>query len=104
VEAARAGEQGRGFAVLASEVRSLAARSTTAAKEIKDLIQGSVKKVEDGSVPVAQSGQTFEQIVSAVKKVSDIIAEKQVDALLTTGASAPARKPASAPASHREAA
>ncbi len=75
VEAARAGEQGRGFAVVASEVRSLAGRSATAAKEIKDLIQDSVKKVEDGSVLVAQSGQTLEQIVSAVKKVSDIIAE-----------------------------
>jgi len=75
VEAARAGEQGRGFAVVASEVRNLAGRSATAAKEIKDLIQDSVKKVEDGSVLVAQSGQTLEQIVSSVKKVSDIIAE-----------------------------
>jgi len=75
VEAARAGEQGRGFAVVATEVRSLAGRSATAAKEIKDLIQDSVKKVEDGSVLVAQSGQTLEQIVSSVKKVSDIIAE-----------------------------
>jgi methyl-accepting chemotaxis protein len=75
VEAARAGEQGRGFAVVASEVRSLAGRSATAAKEIKDLIQDSVKKVEDGSVLVAQSGQTLEQIVASVKKVSDIIAE-----------------------------
>jgi methyl-accepting chemotaxis protein len=75
VEAARAGEQGRGFAVVASEVRSLAGRSATAAKEIKDLIQDSVKKVEDGSLLVAQSGQTLEQIVSSVKKVSDIIAE-----------------------------
>jgi methyl-accepting chemotaxis protein len=75
VEAARAGEQGRGFAVVASEVRSLAGRSATAAKEIKDLIQDSVKKVEDGSVLVTQSGQTLEQIVSSVKKVSDIVAE-----------------------------
>ena len=75
VEAARAGEQGRGFAVVASEVRSLAGRSATAAKEIKDLIQDSVKKVEDGSLLVAQSGQTLEQIVSSVKKVSDIVAE-----------------------------
>jgi methyl-accepting chemotaxis protein len=160
VEAARAGEQGRGFAVVASEVRSLAGRSATAAKEIKDLIQDSVKKVEDGSVLVAQSGQTLEQIVSAVKKVSDIIAEiaaasreqssgieqvnravmsmdemtqqnaalveeatasskgmadqaralneilsrYQVDALLTTGARAPLRQPASAPDSHVRAA
>ncbi|HTP38308.1 MAG TPA: methyl-accepting chemotaxis protein [Steroidobacteraceae bacterium] len=75
VEAARAGEQGRGFAVVASEVRNLAGRSATAAKEIKDLINDSVKKVDEGSSLVAQSGQTLEQIVSAVKKVSDIIAE-----------------------------
>src|SRR5262249_31750586 len=75
VEAARAGEQGRGFAVVATEVRSLAGRSATAAKEIKGLIQDSVKKVEDGSVLVTQSGQTLEQIVTSVKKVSDIVAE-----------------------------
>ena len=75
VEAARAGEQGRGFAVVASEVRSLAGRSATAAKEIKGLIQDSVKKVEEGSSLVTQSGQTLDQIVIAVKKVSDIIGE-----------------------------
>jgi methyl-accepting chemotaxis protein len=75
VEAARAGEQGRGFAVVASEVRSLAQRSATAAKEIKDLIQDSVKKVDEGSTLVTQSGQTLEHIVSSVKKVSDIVAE-----------------------------
>jgi len=75
VEAARAGEQGRGFAVVASEVRNLAGRSATAAKEIKDLIQDSVKKVEDGSHLVTQSGQTLDQIVHSVKKVSDIVAE-----------------------------
>jgi methyl-accepting chemotaxis protein len=75
VEAARAGEQGRGFAVVATEVRSLAGRSATAAKEIKGLIKDSVRKVEDGSALVTQSGQTLEQIVSSVKKVSDIIAE-----------------------------
>ena len=75
VEAARAGEQGRGFAVVATEVRSLAGRSATAAKEIKGLIQDSVRKVGDGSSLVTQSGQTLEQIVSSVKKVSDIIAE-----------------------------
>jgi len=75
VEAARAGEQGRGFAVVASEVRNLAGRSATAAKEIKDLIQDSVRKVEDGSLLVTQSGQTLEQIVVSVKKVSDIVAE-----------------------------
>jgi methyl-accepting chemotaxis protein len=75
VEAARAGEQGRGFAVVASEVRSLAGRSATAAKEIKELIQDSVRKVQDGSVLVTQSGQTLEHIVASVKKVSDIVAE-----------------------------
>ena len=75
VEAARAGEQGRGFAVVASEVRNLAGRSATAAKEIKGLIQDSVRKVEEGSVLVTQSGQTLEHIVTAVKKVSDIIGE-----------------------------
>ena len=75
VEAARAGEQGRGFAVVASEVRNLAGRSASAAKEIKDLIQDSVRKVSDGSRLVTQSGHTLEQIVSSVKKVSDIVAE-----------------------------
>jgi len=75
VEAARAGEQGRGFAVVASEVRNLAGRSATAAKEIKALIQDSVRKVDEGSNLVTQSGATLEQIVSAVKKVTDIVAE-----------------------------
>ncbi len=75
VEAARAGDQGRGFAVVASEVRNLASRSATAAKEIKALIQDSVRKVEEGSTLVTQSGQTLEQIMSSVKKVSDIIGE-----------------------------
>ena len=75
VEAARAGEQGRGFAVVASEVRNLAGRSATAAKEIKGLIQDSVRKVADGSARVTQSGRTLEEIVSSVKKVSDIVAE-----------------------------
>ncbi len=75
VEAARAGEQGRGFAVVASEVRNLAGRSATAAKEIKELIQDSVQRIEDGSSLVTQSGATLEHIVSAVKKVSDIVAE-----------------------------
>lgn len=75
VEAARAGEQGRGFAVVASEVRNLAGRSATAAKEIKALIQDSVGRVEEGSKLVDQSGQTLEEIVQAVKKVTDIVAE-----------------------------
>lgn len=75
VEAARAGEQGRGFAVVASEVRNLAQRSAEAAKEIKSLIKDSAEKVDDGSRLVGDSGQTLEEIVTAVKKVSDIIAE-----------------------------
>jgi len=75
VEAARAGEQGRGFAVVAGEVRNLAQRSAGAAKEIKSLIQDSVGKVDDGTRLVDQSGQTLNEIVAAVKKVSDIIAE-----------------------------
>ena len=75
VEAARAGDQGRGFAVVASEVRNLAGRSATAAKEIKDLIEDSVLKVEEGSKLVDESGRTLEEIVNSVKKVSDIIAE-----------------------------
>ena len=75
VEAARAGEQGRGFAVVASEVRNLAGRSATAAREIKSLIQDSVKKVADGSQLVTDSGQTLGEIVTSVKKVSDIVAE-----------------------------
>jgi methyl-accepting chemotaxis protein len=75
VEAARAGEQGRGFAVVASEVRNLAQRSAGAAKEIKDLIQDSVRKVEDGSKLVDQSGAALGEIVSSVKQVSDMIAE-----------------------------
>jgi len=75
VEAARAGEQGRGFAVVASEVRSLAGRSATAAKEIKALIQDSVSRVSEGSRLVDESGRTLEGIVTAVKKVTTIVAE-----------------------------
>jgi methyl-accepting chemotaxis protein len=75
VEAARAGEQGRGFAVVASEVRNLAQRSATAAKEIKGLIQDSVRKVETGSDLVNRSGQTLNEIVNSVKRVTDIVAE-----------------------------
>lgn len=78
VEAARAGEQGRGFAVVASEVRNLAQRSATAAKEINELINDSVKKVEQGSKLVAKSGETLSDIVGSVNKVSDIIAEISV--------------------------
>jgi PAS domain S-box-containing protein len=75
VEAARAGEHGRGFAVVAAEVRNLAQRSATAAKEIKGLINESIQRVTDGSDLVNQSGKTLEEIVNAVKRVSDIIAE-----------------------------
>jgi methyl-accepting chemotaxis protein len=75
VEAARAGEQGRGFAVVASEVRNLAQRSATAAKEIKGLIADSVAKVEEGTKLADKSGETLRDIVMAVTKVSDIIAE-----------------------------
>ena len=75
VEAARAGEQGRGFAVVATEVRNLAGRSATAAKQIKELIQDSVGKVKAGSELVNQSGAMLGEIVTGVKKVGDIIAE-----------------------------
>jgi aerotaxis receptor len=75
VEAARAGEQGRGFAVVAAEVRSLAQRSADAAKEIKTLIGASVDKVESGAKLVDNAGQTMDDIVSQVKRVSDLIAE-----------------------------
>jgi len=75
VEAARAGEQGRGFAVVATEVRNLASRSAEAAREIKELIQDSQKKVNSGTELVNQSGQTLELIVDDVKKVGDIVAE-----------------------------
>ncbi len=75
VEAARAGEQGRGFAVVATEVRSLALRSAGAAKEIKSLIQDSLRKVERGSELVNRSGETLTSIVGSVKKVTDIVSE-----------------------------
>ncbi len=75
VEAARAGEQGRGFAVVAGEVRNLAQRSAAAAKEIKQLIGDSVEKVEGGSKLVAQAGQTMEEIVTSIKRVTDIMSE-----------------------------
>jgi len=75
VEAARAGEQGRGFAVVAGEVRSLAQRSASAAKEIKELITNSVDKTKEGSAQVEEAGKTMEEIVNSVKRVSDIIGE-----------------------------
>jgi methyl-accepting chemotaxis protein len=75
VEAARAGEQGRGFAVVASEVRSLAGRSAEAAKEIKALIGASVERVEQGSALVGQAGETMTEVVSSIRRVTDIMGE-----------------------------
>ncbi|MCX7139616.1 MAG: methyl-accepting chemotaxis protein, partial [Proteobacteria bacterium] len=75
VEAARAGEQGRGFAVVATEVRTLAQRSASAAKEIKELIGDSVEKVGAGTKLVDEAGKTMEEIVTSVKRVTDIMAE-----------------------------
>ncbi len=75
VEAARAGEQGRGFAVVASEVRSLAGRSADAAKEIKNLINASVERVEQGTVLVDEAGTTMTEVVSAIRRVSDLVGE-----------------------------
>ena len=75
VEAARAGEQGRGFAVVASEVRSLAQRSSSAAKEIKDLINASVQKIHDGSLLANQAGKTMSEVTQAVARVTDIMGE-----------------------------
>ena len=75
VEAARAGEQGRGFAVVASEVRSLASRSAEAAKEIKSLIVASVERVEEGTALVDQAGVTMTEVVSSIKRVTDIVGE-----------------------------
>jgi hypothetical protein len=75
VEAARAGEQGRGFAVVAGEVRSLAGRSAEAAKEIKQLISASVGNVDAGSSQVAQAGESMQEIVASVRRVTDLIGE-----------------------------
>jgi methyl-accepting chemotaxis protein len=75
VEAARAGEQGRGFAVVASEVRSLAGRSAEAAKEIKQLISASAERVEAGSAQVDRAGATMQEVVGAIRRVTDIMGE-----------------------------
>ncbi|MEK6385196.1 MAG: methyl-accepting chemotaxis protein [Paraburkholderia tropica] len=75
VEAARAGEQGRGFAVVAGEVRTLAQRSATAAKEIKDLIATSVERVNNGTALVDDAGRTMSEIVQSVRRVADLMGE-----------------------------
>jgi len=75
VEAARAGEEGRGFAVVASEVRSLAGRSADAAREIKTLIGASVARVEQGTTLVDQAGVTMAEVVSSIKRLTDIMGE-----------------------------
>jgi methyl-accepting chemotaxis protein len=75
VEAARAGEQGRGFAVVAGEVRTLAQRSATAAREIKDLIGNSLNRVDAGTKLVDEAGSTINEIVKSVKRVTDIVGE-----------------------------
>lgn len=75
VEAARAGEQGRGFSVVATEVRNLAQRSATAARESKELIQNSVQKVRAGTEYVNETGKALSEIVAGVKKVGEIVAE-----------------------------
>ncbi|AGK50623.1 MULTISPECIES: methyl-accepting chemotaxis protein [Burkholderia] len=75
VEAARAGEQGRGFAVVAGEVRGLAQRSSSAAKEIKELISASVQKIRDGSTLAGEAGRTMTEVTQAVARVTDIMGE-----------------------------
>ncbi|UIF89810.1 methyl-accepting chemotaxis protein [Cupriavidus sp. UYPR2.512] len=75
VEAARAGEQGRGFAVVASEVRGLAQRSSSAAKEIKELIEASGRQVQDGSSLATEAGQTMVEVTQAVARVTGIVEE-----------------------------
>jgi methyl-accepting chemotaxis protein len=75
VEAARAGEQGRGFAVVAGEVRTLAQRSASAAKEIKDLINASAERVDQGTALVDRAGHTIQEVVASIRRVTDIMGE-----------------------------
>ena len=74
-QAARAGEQGRGFAVAAGEVRTLAQRSAAAAKEIKGRITASVEQVEQGTAQVGRAGATMQEVVDAIRRVTDIMGE-----------------------------
>ena len=85
VEAARAGDQGRGFAVVASEVRTLAQRSAEAAKQIKQLIDDSVSKVQEGSSQVDEAGKTMDEIVMSVRRVTDIMGEISASHQQTSG-------------------
>ncbi|TWG87436.1 methyl-accepting chemotaxis sensory transducer with Cache sensor [Cupriavidus gilardii J11] len=85
VEAARAGDQGRGFAVVAGEVRSLAQRSATAAKEIKALIGNSAQRVDDGAVLVENAGKAMHEIVDAIKRVTDLMGEMRAATEEQTG-------------------
>ena len=78
VEAARAGEQGRGFAVVATEVRSLAGRSADAAREIKNLINTSVERVEFGTTQVDQAGVTMGRVVESIQRVTSLMSEISV--------------------------
>jgi len=75
VEAARAGEQGRGFSVVATEVRNLAQRSANAAKQSNELIQASVQKVRNGTTYVNESGAAFNEIITSIGKVGEIVSQ-----------------------------